>query len=337
MHLERSMRISIGGFPGRGPLGRSPWRRLAALCLVLALALAPAIAEARAGSSGRATSQGSRGSHTYSDNGARPMERSLTPQSAPRQAAPAPAPGYAYNPGYRSTFFGHPFMTGFMGGLLGAGLAGMLFGHSAWAADGGGAAGMLGLLLQFALIGGLVWLLLNFLRRRAASGPASFAGALPLGFARGLGGSAPAPQSAVAIPIGDGDFNAWSGLLTGIQDAWSRGDLALLKRLVTPEMLSYFAEELAANQSRGVENRVEAVTLLKGDLEEAWSEGDLDYATARLTWSARDYMVQPPSRAGEHEVIVAGDPVHAVEATEVWTFLRRRGGAWLLSAIQQVR
>ncbi len=34
--------------------------------------------------------------------------------------------------------------------------------------------------------------------------------------------------------------------------------------------------------------------------------------------------------------VVEGDPNQPTEATEVWTFMRSRGGPWLLSAIQQV-
>jgi predicted lipid-binding transport protein (Tim44 family) len=105
-------------------------------------------------------------------------------------------------------------------------------------------------------------------------------------------------------------------------------------------MLSYFSEELSRNVSQGVENRVERVTLLKGDLQEAWSEGELEYATARLRWSALDYMVALPqsnqSNGGGQEVIVRGSPTQPTEATEMWTFVRSHGGRWLLSAIQQV-
>ncbi len=35
-------------------------------------------------------------------------------------------------------------------------------------------------------------------------------------------------------------------------------------------------------------------------------------------------------------IVVGGDPRTPVEAEEVWTFVRPRGGDWLLSAIQQV-
>ena len=33
--------------------------------------------------------------------------------------------------------------------------------------------------------------------------------------------------------------------------------------------------------------------------------------------------------------VVEGNPNVRTEATEVWTFLRSRGGNWILSAIQQ--
>ena len=104
--------------------------------------------------------------------------------------------------------------------------------------------------------------------------------------------AAPTTRNPVEIAITDDDFNAWSGLLGGIQAAWSKGDLAALRRYVTPEMLSYFSEELSRNASEGVENRVEQVNFLKGDLQEAWQEGGFEYATARMRWSALDYMVR---------------------------------------------
>jgi predicted lipid-binding transport protein (Tim44 family) len=316
---------------------RTAWRTLAVALLCAWVALAPSLAEARAGSSsGAGSSMGSRGSRTYNNNGAAPMERSVTPTPAPSQPQFAPRPGPlapAYGGGFMQQ---HPFMSGLMGGFIGAGLAGMLFGHSAYAAEGGGGFGsMLGLLLQFAIIGGLIWLAISFFRRR--SGLATAPGMFPSSVSAMATPTGSAVRDPVEITISEGDFNAWSGLLTGIQAAWSKGDLAALRRYVTPEMLSYFSEELSRNVSQGVENHVEHVTLLKGDLQEAWSEGELEYATARLRWSAVDYMVALPQSSGRgQEVIVRGSPSQPTEATEMWTFVRSHGGHWLLSAIQQV-
>ena len=73
------------------------------------------------------------------------------------------------------------------------------------------------------------------------------------------------------------------------------------------------------------------MNLLKGDVTESWEEGDLQYATAYLRWSAIDYN----TRLGTANQVVSGNPQVPTECEEVWTFVRRRGGDWLLSAIQQ--
>jgi predicted lipid-binding transport protein (Tim44 family) len=105
---------------------------------------------------------------------------------------------------------------------------------------------------------------------------------------------------------------------------------------MTPEMLSYFSEELTRNASQGMQNIVSDVQLVKGELTESWEEGDLQYATAYMRWRALDYVVRLGGPPGDLESIVSGNPRAPVEAEEVWTFVRRRGGDWLLSAIQQV-
>jgi predicted lipid-binding transport protein (Tim44 family) len=92
-------------------------------------------------------------------------------------------------------------------------------------------------------------------------------------------------------------------------------------------MVSYFAEDLAANASRGVVNRISDVKLLQGDLAEAWREGDTDYATVAMRFALNDQTIDRASGR-----VIEGGPE---EATEVWTFMRVRGGHWLVSAIQQ--
>ena len=92
-------------------------------------------------------------------------------------------------------------------------------------------------------------------------------------------------------------------------------------------MLAYFAEDLAANASRGVVNRVSDAKLLQGDLAEAWREGETDYATVAMRYSLVDEMLDRESGR-----VLQGGPD---EATEIWTFMRVRGGHWLVSAIQQ--
>src|SRR5437764_1100097 len=92
------------------------------------------------------------------------------------------------------------------------------------------------------------------------------------------GGATPFASSAGAVQIGPPDYDAFERLLGEIQTAYSAEDLGALRSQVTPEMLSYFAEDLARNADRGVVNRISDVKLQQGDLAEAWRERDAEYA-----------------------------------------------------------
>ena len=93
-------------------------------------------------------------------------------------------------------------------------------------------------------------------------------------------------------------------------------------------MVSYFTEDLTANKNRGVINKVSDVKLLQGDLAEAWREGNTDYATVAMRYTLVDKTVDRTTGR-----IVEGSDTPA-EVTDVWTFVRRPGSAWELSAIQ---
>jgi predicted lipid-binding transport protein (Tim44 family) len=93
-------------------------------------------------------------------------------------------------------------------------------------------------------------------------------------------------------------------------------------------MLSYFSEQLAENASRGVVNKVDNVRLEQGDLAEAWREDAVEYASVAMRFSLTDSVID----RGSGRTLEGGEPG---EVTELWTFIRARGGDWLLSAIQQ--
>jgi predicted lipid-binding transport protein (Tim44 family) len=306
------------------------WRVILALFVCTSLALAPAIADARAGSpyGGRSSSMGSRGVRTYENNSAQPLSRSMTTQP---QAA-ATRPGLATTPAYGSgsLFQRHPFLTGLAGGFIGS----WLFGHMGYAADGTSGGSALGMILQILLIGLLIYFAIRLFRRRAlmGGGPRGAPFSLP----RSAGAAAAPAYRDRDINLVDADLNAFQAIHAQVQEAWSASDLGRLRRLMTPEMLSYFSEELTRNASHGAQNIVSGVELLKGDLSESWEEGDLQYATAYMRWRALDYIVRLGGSLGDRDYIVSGDPCTPVEAEEVWTFVRRRAGDWLLSAIQQV-
>lgn len=293
------------------------WRALLPVLFCVTLALAPSLADARAGSSFHSSggsSFGSRGSRSFEHNGGAPLARSATPTPS------AGAMGGAASGG--SFFQRHPFLTGLAGGFLGAWLfGGGFFGHA------------LGGLFTLLIVGLLIFFVIRLL-----------VGA----FAGGGGGAVPRSVGAAAAPsqaryrgrdstVSDADLNVFQSLHGAVQEAWSRGDLGRLRQLMTPEMVGYFAEELAKNSSEGVQNIVSEVALVKGDITEAWDEGDLQYATALLRWRALDYTVRLGANPSDAQAVVGGNPRTPVESEEMWTFVRSsRGGQWLLSAIQQV-
>ena len=156
------------------------------------------------------------------------------------------------------------------------------------------------------------------------------AGLFGLLFGHGLFGGMAGFTSPVGeqLAIAKSDYDGFERLLGDIQAGYSTEDLSTLRAEVTPEMLSYFSEQLAANASRGLINRVTDVKLLQGDLAEGWREGNTDYATVGMNFALKDSMVERASG----QTVEGGEPS---EVTELWTFMRARGGNWLLSAIQQ--
>jgi predicted lipid-binding transport protein (Tim44 family) len=306
------------------------------LSLALPLMLAISAADARVGGGG---SSGSRGGRTFSappststaPNAAQPFNRTMTQPGSPGLGAPAAA-GAA-----KGGFFNRPGM-GMLGGLaagfLGAGLLGMLFGGGMFSGL-GGISSIIGLILQIGLIIIVVRLAMKWWQRRNATAsayagpaPGAAAGQGPLanfrtGSGFGLGsGSAP-------LEIGPSDYEAFERLLGEIQAAWSNEDIAKLHTLASPEMVSYFTQDLQVNNARGVVNKVSDVKLEQGDLAEAWREGDTDYASVAMRFRLVDKTID---RANGRVVEGSEQPT---EATEVWTFVRPRGASWELSAIQQ--
>ncbi len=297
-------------------------RRAAAAFLAagLAAAVAAGPAEARAGGG---FSFGSRGSRTWSAPAPTGTWRGGTsPFQYSEQQRPGASPfGTASQP--RRFGFG----SGLAAGLLGAGLFGLLSGNGFFGGV-GGVESLFGLLVQLALLGGLAALLLGAFRNRYA-GPAGgmgFAGPRP-GY-----GPRPGPAGGVPITLSPGDFDVFERLLGDVQLAYSREDLPALSRLATPEVARYFASDLEDNRRRGVRNAITDVRLLGGDLSEAWRDGATAFATVAMRFAGRDVMLDRATGR-----VVAGDPEHPVEATEIWTFRRDGGGPWRLSGVQQTR
>jgi predicted lipid-binding transport protein (Tim44 family) len=316
---------------------------MAALGVASALAIVAAdYAEARAGRGG---SWGSRGSRTFSappatntaPKQAAPVEKSIT---QPGKATTNAQGAQAAAPAAQASRFGG--MRGLlMGGLIAAGLA-SIFGVGALAS-------ILGFMLQFALIAGIAWLVISLLRNRMQPAAARASGRGPGApmprdsmmretVERGaavpsVGGGAAPVAGAAALAIGQDDLNTFEKRLSEIQSAYSEENLDKLGDLTTPEMLSYFAQDLSDNAKEGVRNEISDVKLLKGDIAESWQENGSDYATVAMRYALTDTIVNKAT--GQ---IVSGDRTRPSEVTEVWTFRREGRNAregWQLSAIQQ--
>ncbi len=296
----------------------------AVIAAVFVFVTADAHARAGGGFSG-----GSRGARTFSAPPSTPTAPTAAPiQNSMTQPGSAAAIGQT---GTRPGVFGGGLFGGIAGGLLGAGLFGLLFGQGFF----GGMAGfasVIGLILQVVLVVIVARLIFAWWHRRNLSAP-SFAGARPAtgrssgGLSGMLSGTAAQPAGE-SLTIAKSDYDAFERLLGDIQAAYSTEDLSALRAKATPEMLSYFSEQLAGNASRGLVNRVTDVKLLQGDLAEAWREGGTDYATVAMKFALKDSLVERESG----RTVEGGE---RGEVTELWTFMRARGGDWLLSAIQQ--
>ena len=301
----------------------------------LALVLAPVLADAKPGGN---SSSGSRGSRTYSappptqtaPNTARPMERTATQPSGPQQAGGAARPGMPPQAQPQRSFMGALAGGLLMGGLIGMFLGGGLLGGA------GGFAGMLGMLLQVALIGGLVWLAFRLFRRRqpapAMAGPVGYERQMepaPMGGSAAAGGAYAAPARDVQLtPL---DYQAFEQNLIEVNAAWSRRDLKGLRDFATPEMVGYFANDYRDLDARGWRNETREVKLESGDLSEAWHEDGLDYATVAMRFSLLDASFEQASGK-----VVDGSTTERQTSTELWTFVRSGPEErWLLSAIQQ--
>jgi predicted lipid-binding transport protein (Tim44 family) len=307
--------------------------RLTTLVLAVAAGFALVAADAADARVGGGRSIGSRGAKTYTAPpatntapNAAPIDRSMTQKSAPTSVQAAkPGASTAAQP---SRFGGWRGLL--MGGLFAAALA-SIFGVGALAS-------VLGFLLQFALIAGILYLAVAFIRARnqPALARASTPAPRPQGdlLSRPALGSTGGPVAPAAAPIiVQDDLDDFERLLGDIQRAFSGGDTEKLAALTTPEMLSYLSQELADNAKRGLRNEIFSVKLLQGDVSEAWRENGSDYATVAMRFSLIDATIDQASGR-----VVSGDRARPSEATELWTFRRddrARGDGWQLSAVQQ--
>jgi predicted lipid-binding transport protein (Tim44 family) len=234
------------------------------------------------------------------------------------------------------------------GFLLGGFLGSLLFGGL------GGLGGGIGL-MDLVLMGGLAFLVISFLRRRAPEPvPASAYGGTVLAptDVRPAGGSAaagraepsplPGPDEELArgvehIRAMDPDFDSSrllgvaKDLFVRLQIGWSGGDLSAVRAHLTDEMAVALDGDLARLRERGRQNRVERVAVESVALTEAWQEYGRDLVTLEIRADAIDYVVDETTGQA-----VEGSRTVPTRFVEYWTLVRPVGpNPWRLGAIQQ--
>lgn len=307
------------------------------LAIISALFLVVAHAQAKPGVGG------SRGTRTTSappttntaPNQAQPLPGAQTPRTAAPAAPSAPAAAPSRWNG---------LMGGLAGGLIGAGLFGLLAGNGL-SGGLGSMMSILGLLLQVGIVFFIIRFAIGYFRRKSAApamagGPANFAPPQQQpewqpapAAAQPAPAYAAAPPQMPALALADADFGTFERLLGEIQMAFGKEDRIILSQRATPEMANIFNDELNDLARKGFASRVSDVKLLQGDLSEAWREPNAEYATVAMRYAITDVKVERASGR-----IVEGDPKHPQEIVELWTFVRAPGGTerdWVLSAIQE--
>lgn len=301
----------------------------------------------------RARGGGSRGSRSYSAP-VRPSPFPAAPTTPSRSwgqpAAPTtPAP-------QRPGLFG-----GLMGGLAGLVLGGLL-GSLLF---GGGLGRGLGIgLTDLLLIGGGLFLLWSFLKRRRETEHSAYA------MATGHGGSAHHGADATA-GCGADERRAWGaraasaeapaaearrGLERGLEHIrqmdpsfdpvafadWARAEFVHVQQAVTardagtirdrlaPEMYGMFLTQCDELRSAGRTNRIEDAAIARAEVTEAWQETGRDFVAVYFAGSMLDYTTD--DHTGR---VVDGSRTEPERFEEFWTFTRAVGATgWKLSAIQ---
>jgi len=300
---------------------------LLAALLPLMGALGAVPAEARLGGG---HSFGSRGSLTYRQ----PRQTNLGPGAAPFERSQAQMGPSAFGrSGAGGSFFNRrPFMSGLLGGLLGAGIFGLLFGGG-FMHMGLGFGGLFGVLFQLIILFFIVrWLLRRFILGRGGAFQSQPGAPQPGAPQPSIFGPAATPGVAVApLQLTPADRQAFAQCLVYVQQAWGAGDLNAIAQAATPEMMGYFRDQLATLSRQGLRNRVANVSVDGMELSEAWTEGDTDFATVAMRFSMLDVTEDAAGR------VVDGSPTVRALVTEIWTFMRQRSSHWILAAIQQTR
>ncbi len=220
-------------------------------------------------------------------------------------------------------------MMGMLGGLALGGMLGAMF-------FGGAFEGIN--LFDILIIGGIIALVLMFLKRRAAAGQTSFAGAQPPSspdFSQDFStdGDADIVDQASHEPVGAAlrpDINAKhfipaaKDIYVRMQKAWDNNDIEDIRKFCTAEI----AERIGRDMKPGQSNVTEVATL-NAEIADSWIESDLE-------WVAVNYSAMLREQTLDDNGVTLDD--QTAEVNEVWIFQhapKSDDPTWYLAGIQQ--
>ena len=288
-------------------------------------------AEARVGGG---TSSGSKGSRSYT--------KPATAPTAPQAQRPSTPPPYQAPPQASSGGFFRSMAGGIVGGMLG----GMLFRSMGFAGAGGAGGGGMGL-FEIILIGGIIYLIYRFIkkRREEAAGNQGNVNTFEPVSSQSYQQSAvayEAPQNDLATGLGhirQMDYNfdeqrfndSVMDSFFKIQSAWMNRDLAPAGALLTAPMRQTFQSDVDQLLREKRTNRLENIAVRNVEIVEAWQESGQDFITTLIYANLLDYTSDDTT--GQ---VVSGSKTDPVKFEEYWTFTRPVGSnPWQLTAIEQ--
>jgi len=261
---------------------------------------------------GRGSSSGFRSynSQRYTQPSQNNNQQSYNRSSQPQQA----------QPGQRPPFFNSGMFKGLVGGMLLGGLFSMFMGHGFQFGSPG--------LIEILLIGGIIFLL--FRRFTKAKQAMNYQYASNTGSVQEIGTYEGAAAGTQSVSVDEQFFRdlAQTTYKT-LQGAWSKGDLASVKNLITARMYEYLDKQLQELNSQGLKNIVEIVYIGEVSVVEVEGEGDNRVAVVRIDTLLRDYTLD------KNNNIVEGSKDTPSDAREYWAFVGR-GLDWKLDDIRQV-
>jgi predicted lipid-binding transport protein (Tim44 family) len=231
------------------------------------------------------------------------------------------------------------------GGIAGGLLGGMLFRSLGMAGGAGGMGGGIGL-FDILLIGGILYGIYWFIKRRRSEAPAT---------ASWPGNTA--MRNAQPLDMPQSDYAAGNDKQAGlnhirqmdpgfdeknfadeatdtffrIQGAWANRDMSGVRILLTDEMTGTLQKEADQLRAEKRINRLDNIAVRSVEIVEAWQEEGMDFVTARFLANLLDYTTD--ERTGD---VVSGSRTEPVKFEEYWTFTRPVGSQrWKLSAINQ--